>query len=280
MNSQQSQPPEDLETLRSVIHARHAVFSKRLAQVARHVLDNPDEVALGSVASIAAAAQVTPSTLIRFAQFLGYNGFSALQAIFREAVRAKISSGAKVANRHPAQEAASHEAQIFYETIEACHHALDTLSTTIPMTDIKRASNILSSATCVFILAGKGTFPLAALLQQCLTQLHIRSNLLTDIVGGDDVLGFATFEDAAVIFNCAPYAEETAAHVSNLSARGVPVIALTDSNFSPSLVLASVSFNVIEPYEGGLLRLTAGLALSQVLALCTQQSRQDASPTI
>lgn len=276
MNRQQTQPPDDLETLRSVINARQAVFPKRLAQVARHILDDPDEVALGSVASIAAAAQVTPSTLIRFAQYLGYDGFSALQGVFRRAVRQKISSGEKVARRQRKQEAASYEVQVFDETINGCHQALHTLSRTIPMADIKIAASILSSANCVFILAGKGTFPLAVLLQQCLTQLNIRSNLLTDVAGGDDVIGFATPGDAAVIFNCAPYAKYMTAHASNLSTRGVPVIALTDSNFSPLSGLASVKFKVIESGQNGLSPLTAGIALSQVLALCTRQSRQNA----
>ncbi len=276
MNRQQTQPPEDLETLRSVINARQAVFPKRLAQVARHVLDDPDEIALGSVASIAAAAQVTPSTLIRFAQYLGYDGFSALQGVFRTAVRQKISSGEKVARRQRRQEAASYEGQVFDETINGCHNALHALSRTIPVADIKTAASILSSATCVFILAGKGTFPLAVLLQQCLTQLNIRSNLLTDVAGGDDVIGFATPEDAVVIFNCAPYAKYMTAHASNLSTRGVPVIALTDSNFSPLSGLASVKFKVIESGQNSLSPLTAGIALSQVLALCTRQSRQNA----
>ncbi|OWK23076.1 hypothetical protein AJ87_40650 [Rhizobium yanglingense] len=86
---------------------------------------------------------------------------------------------------------------MFYETIEACHHSLETLSKTIRVADIKAAAEILSSANCVFILAGNGTFPMAALLQHCLTRLRIRSTLLTDIVGGDDVLAFATPDDAA-----------------------------------------------------------------------------------
>ncbi len=280
MTSQQVHPPEDLEALRSAINAKHTLFPKRLAQVARHVLDNPDEVALGSVASIATAAQVTPSTLIRFAQFLGYDGFSTLQAIFREAVRAKIALGERGGGRQSGQEVVAHEAQVFYETIEACHHSLETLSKTIRVADIKAAAEILSSANCVFILAGSGTFPMAALLQHCLARLRIRSTLRTDTAGGDDVLAFATPNDAAVIISCAPYAEETTAHASNLSDQGVPVIALTDSNFSPLSELASVRFRVIESGHDGLLLATAGIALSEALAICTRQTRQNAAKII
>ncbi|MFK0207833.1 MurR/RpiR family transcriptional regulator [Agrobacterium sp. NPDC090283] len=236
--------------MQAEINARHGMFPKRLAQVARHLLDNPDEVAFGSVASIASAAQVTPSTLIRFAQFLGYDGFSALQEIFREVVRAKISDGGGRRSSERADIAG--EARAFYETIEACHRSLEALSRSIPVTDIKTAADILSCAKCVFIIARHGTFPMATLLQHMLTRLKIRSTLLTDIAGGEDLLAFATPEDVAVVISSSPYSEETTAQATDLTKRGVPVIALTDSNFSPLSELAAVHFRVIESGHDGL----------------------------
>ncbi|ULJ75571.1 MurR/RpiR family transcriptional regulator [Rhizobium gallicum] len=158
MSSEHRRPPEDFEALRSLINAKHALFPKRLAQVARHVLDNPDGVALGSIASIATAAQVTPSTLIRFAQFLGYDGFSTLQAIFREAVRAKIAPGEKGGSRRSGREGVAREAQVFYETIEACHHSLETLSKTIRVADIKAAAKFFPQPTACSSLRGTALF--------------------------------------------------------------------------------------------------------------------------
>ncbi|MFX8871894.1 hypothetical protein ABTM94_19420, partial [Acinetobacter baumannii] len=46
-----------------------------------------DEIAFGTAASVAAQAQVQPSTLVRFAQALGYSGFSELQAVFQTRLR-------------------------------------------------------------------------------------------------------------------------------------------------------------------------------------------------
>ena len=53
---------------------------KRLQQVAAFALENPQEMALGTASSIAARAQVQASTLVRFAQAIGFGGFSELQA--------------------------------------------------------------------------------------------------------------------------------------------------------------------------------------------------------
>jgi DNA-binding MurR/RpiR family transcriptional regulator len=61
-----------------------ASLPKRIAQIAAYALDNPDETAFGTAASIAVSAGVQPSTLIRFAQHLGFDGFTSLQGVFRE----------------------------------------------------------------------------------------------------------------------------------------------------------------------------------------------------
>ena len=73
--------PRDYETLRETILEQRSVLPKRIAQVAAYALDNPDEIAFGTTASIAASAGVQPSTLIRFAQHLGFDGFTSLQSV-------------------------------------------------------------------------------------------------------------------------------------------------------------------------------------------------------
>src|SRR4051812_31941046 len=89
---QPSRLPEDYEGLRELILMRHGSLPKRLAQVARFAVEHPDEIAFGTAASIGAAAEVQPSTLVRLAQSLGYQGFSELQAIFRQRLRARTIS--------------------------------------------------------------------------------------------------------------------------------------------------------------------------------------------
>jgi DNA-binding MurR/RpiR family transcriptional regulator len=272
MNSERIDPPRDIEALRAMISARQARFPKRLAQTARHVLDNPDEVALGSVASIAEAAGITPSTLVRFAQALGYDGFSALQTVFRDAVRAKIAPGE--ITRRNSEAGIARDAQAFFDTIEACHLSLEALSKAVSIADVSAAANLLSRANCVYIIARDATFPLGALVRHALMGLKIRLILLSDLIGGEDLLAFATKQDVAIIISCAPYNEETTAQASSLVKLGVPVITLTDSNYSPLSSLATVRFNVLESSRGGVVRSTAGIALSEALAVCARETRE------
>ena len=73
-----------------MIAQRAEQLPKRLTQVAAYALDNPDEVAFGTVASIAGNAEVQPSALVRFSRALGYQGFSDLQEVFRSRLRERV----------------------------------------------------------------------------------------------------------------------------------------------------------------------------------------------
>ena len=90
MSETAERAPKDFQALRGLIAQRVGALPKRLAQVATYALQNPDEIAFGTVASIAAAAEVQPSTLVRFAHALGYLGFSDLQEVFRSRLRERV----------------------------------------------------------------------------------------------------------------------------------------------------------------------------------------------
>src|SRR6478752_2621230 len=82
--------PDDFEGLRDLLVSRLDGLPKRLKQIAAFALERPEEMAFGTVAEIAEHAQVQPSTLVRFAQSLGYDGFSHLQQIFRARLRERF----------------------------------------------------------------------------------------------------------------------------------------------------------------------------------------------
>jgi DNA-binding MurR/RpiR family transcriptional regulator len=84
--------PRDFPTLRALIAARAPGLPRRLTQVATFALDNPDDIAFGTAASVAQRSGVQPSTLVRFSQALGYQGFSDLQDVFRARLRDRVPS--------------------------------------------------------------------------------------------------------------------------------------------------------------------------------------------
>ena len=71
------------EELKDLIGRAYPDMSKQLQRIARFALEQPNDLALGTVATVAEATEVQPSAMIRFANALGYKGFSDMQQVFR-----------------------------------------------------------------------------------------------------------------------------------------------------------------------------------------------------
>ena len=80
------------EQLARAIAEAYPALPNRLQGIARFALDNPDQMALSTVAEIARAAGVPPSAVIRFANALGFDGFLALQRVYRERLVARSAT--------------------------------------------------------------------------------------------------------------------------------------------------------------------------------------------
>ncbi|HEU5320337.1 MAG TPA: MurR/RpiR family transcriptional regulator, partial [Methylomirabilota bacterium] len=71
------------EALRAAIARAYPELSRQLQHIARFATEHPNDMALETVATIAGRAAVPPSSLVRFAQALGFDGFSDMQQVFR-----------------------------------------------------------------------------------------------------------------------------------------------------------------------------------------------------
>ena len=82
-NQQQELAPASYQALEETIAGRYSSLSPQLQRISRFALEYPNEMALEPVANLAARASVQPSSMVRFAQALGYDGFSHMQQVFR-----------------------------------------------------------------------------------------------------------------------------------------------------------------------------------------------------
>ena len=81
------EPPESFDAFQRRLIEIEPHLPKRLRQAAAYALEHPDEFALGTASALARNAEVQASTLVRFAQTLGFAGFSELQELFRSRLR-------------------------------------------------------------------------------------------------------------------------------------------------------------------------------------------------
>ena len=268
--------PRDFEALRALILDRRESLPKRIAQVAAYALDNPDEIAFGTAASIATSAGVQPSTLIRFAQHLGYDGFTSLQQVFRERLRERTTSYEErlTVVRGAADDGTSNR-RIVDGFLAAASKSIDVMSRNIDDETLDRAIDLLNGAETIYILARRRSYPVASYIAYALGKLGVRSQLIESASGlSPEMISFATPKDAVIAISFSPYASATVEEARVLSANGVPVVAITDSAFSPLAQFAKVWFEVAEADFGGFRSLAATMALAMGLTVGVAELRR------
>jgi DNA-binding MurR/RpiR family transcriptional regulator len=269
-------PPQDFDALRSVILKRKGELPKRLTQVAAYALDHPDEIAFGTAASIAVSANVQPSTLVRFAQHFGFDGFSGLQLLFRARLKERTSSyeeRLRALEQDGAQLAES--TNIFNGFTAAAHRSIDTLSAAVDPAAFERAVEILAAADTIYLIAKRRSYPISSYMAYAFGKLRVKCQLVGTAAGIDeDLLAMATGRDAALAISFSPYASESAQQARALAQRGIDVISLTDSAFSPLAECSREWFEVVEADHAGFRSLSASMAFAMALTVSIAEKRR------
>ena len=266
--------PRDFESLRSVIIERKAQMPKRLAQVAAFALANPDDMAFGTAASIAAAAEVQPSTLVRLAHHLGYEGFSDLQNVFRARLRDRtLSYEERLASLE--QGPANSDTALLSGFLNAAGQSVSRLASTIDGETFSKAVDLLARAETIHLVAKRRSYPLTAHMAYAFGKLGIRHQIIASPNGIDtEMAQFATARDAVIAASFSPYAAESLAQAQALADRKVPIVAITDSVFSPLAACATHWFEVSEADYGGFRSLSASIALAMALPVAIAERRR------
>ena len=260
------------DELRGAIAQRHRALSGRLQQIAEFVLDHPTEVALGTVAEVAARSGVPPSAIVRFAHALGFGGFTEMQQVFRSRLVAGVAPSYKARLARMKHEEKSilgrKPAAVLGRFVAEAQSALVTLSQSAHARELDAATAILAKARDIYLLGLGGSFPVATHLAYVLRKLGRRVVLLDGTGGGIlEQSHPATTEDALVAISFRNYYPDTARLFPELVARNVPAISITDSLLSPIVEGASVVFEIQDMPEPALRTLVAPMCLVQALAI-------------
>ncbi|RDE08332.1 MurR/RpiR family transcriptional regulator [Pelagibacterium lacus] len=269
-------PPRDYAALREMVIARWEDLPRRLTQVAEYALGNPDDIAFGTAASIAAKAQVQPSTLVRFSQALGYQGFSDLQDVFRSRLRDQVLGyDERMAKLGAHGQAVSRASMILAGFADASMRSLSALRNRPDEDAMDRALDLLEGAETIYLIGLRRSFPVTSYMAYALAKLGIRT-LLIDAVAGlaSEQAGFVTARDAAITISFTPYASETVALTQQVRDKGAKVVAITDSVFSPLAGLSDSWFEVAEADFEGFRTLNATMTLAMALTVALADRRK------
>ncbi|MFV0438835.1 MAG: MurR/RpiR family transcriptional regulator [Desulfopila sp.] len=275
-NKKRPTPPQDFEALREYLIKNRQNLPKRLTQVAEYALRCPDEIAFGTTASIASETGVQPSTMVRLAHQLGFEGFSAFQNVFRERLRSRpISYDDRFITLESRIVDGSEEAVMLNGFLGAARESINTFEANVDLATLAAAVDVLAAADTIYLLAKRRAYPLIAHMAYAFGKLKINYHIVGAAIGNDnDLLATAGPGDAAITISFSPYAPETVAQVQMMANNKVPIVAITDSPFSPLATYSPIWFEIAEADYAGFRSLVASHVLSSTLPVAIAQQRR------
>ncbi len=264
--------PASAEDLRAAILERYDSLSKRLQQIARYVLDEPNEMALETLAVISQRCGVQPSAIVRFAKTFGYPGASQMQRLFRDGLlsgHAGLGYGERVRHFNEAVARKSDGgADVLGEFVEGNTLALQNLTQTVSEQDMKEAVALIDRAETVYVVGFRRSFPVASYLAYSLQQVNKRT-LFIDGVAGLTKQQVQTIgpRDLLIAVSYHPYAEETVQAVDMATQRGARILSISDSLVSPIAKPAELVLHVRESEVRTFRSLAASICLAQALVI-------------
>lgn len=270
------------EELKGDLSRTYPGLSPQLQRIASYALEHPQHMALETVARLARSANVQPSAMVRFAQSLGYDGFSALQQVFKTRLVERSSRDTASRDYRDRIEAfrARHRPNgpgaVLEEFVAEGIGSLERLNEHVPAADLARAVKALGAAQSIYVLGHRRSFPVAYYLAYALTQLELHVHLL-DTVGGmlKEPARLIGAKDALLVVSFRNYTPDVIGIAEDCHARGVPVIAITDHALSPLARVSRVCFQIDERPTRPFPMLVAPLCLAQslVVALGEQMAK-------
>ncbi|GLS19355.1 sugar isomerase [Labrys miyagiensis] len=264
--------PESYEELRAVLSSGTVRLPNKLRQVAIYLWQHPTVVALGTVTSLAEQVGVQPSTLVRFAQTFGYSGFSDLQDIFKAYIRSgqRDAKGASPSDGQASAEAAT----LVDGFVKSSTVSLSRVTERLDLQAFEAMAASLAAAKLVYIVGSKRAFSVSSYVSLALSKLDIR-NIMVDNVGSAafEHMRLATRADAVLAISFTPYNSITPELAASAGQRGVPILSITDSAFSPLVPLSKAYVEVVEEDFSGFKSLAATLSVAMALVLRVAQLR-------
>jgi DNA-binding MurR/RpiR family transcriptional regulator len=259
----------DYEQLQAEITRRFPALSRQLQRIARFTLERPQDVALDTVAAAAAKADVQPSAMVRFAQALGFEGYSDMQRLFRDRlVQRSLSYRERIVAMKRAEPGLSRPKAVLHDFVTDSINHLSHLEEHVDPTRLERAVKLLAGARHIHVLAQRRAFPVACYLAYGLGQLELAVTLMDGVGGMVREQARALRTDGALIaISFRNYSPDVIEIAADAHRRGVPVLVITDTELSPLARSATVAFDLGDASDRPFRSLVEPLCLAQALVV-------------
>ncbi len=210
--------------------ASHSVkMSKGQKRIASFILNHYDRASFMTAANLGLCADVSESTVVRFAMALGYEGFPEMQAALQELVRNKLTNQQRIELVDSGDEKST-----IIETLKADMNNLRSTIDEVDPAEFSRMLDCLVESREVYICGHRSSSVLAQFLEYYLSYIFPHIHLLTTGVQDYyDRLTRINEKDILIAISYPRYSNRTVEVARIAKQKGTPVCAITDSRVAP-----------------------------------------------
>src|SRR5579884_70317 len=170
-----AESPPGHQALSAYIRARFDEFSRSQKDVAQYIVDHLDEAAFQTAEELAKRASTSSSTVVRFSQALGFEGFPELQQAARDEYRRRGPAGGATAAAAPLF---SLDQTQFEAALAADHVNVEDTAHKLSRSQVEAAIDAIVSSEKVLIAGTDQMAFFASYLRHLLMLLDLRAEIV------------------------------------------------------------------------------------------------------
>jgi DNA-binding MurR/RpiR family transcriptional regulator len=183
------------KSLSDYITERFDEFSRSQKDVARYIVDHLDEAAFLTAEELARRASTSSSTVVRFSQALGFDGYPELQQSAIEEYRASIATGNGESSSAPLF---SFDHSEFEASLGADHANLEETARSLTREQIEASVAALATAHRVVIVGVDQMAFFASFLRHMLSLLDVRAEIVVS-TGGESLQRLGRIDEDTLV---------------------------------------------------------------------------------
>jgi DNA-binding MurR/RpiR family transcriptional regulator len=260
-------PTTTPESLSTYIQARFDDFSRSQKDVAQYIVDHLDEVAFQTAEELARRANTSSSTVVRFSQALGFEGYPELQQSAREEYRRRYATSPPGSGPASVAPLFSLDQNEFETMLAADHVNVEDTARKVSRSEVEAAVEAIATTPRLLVAGTDQMAFFASYLRHLLMLLDLRAEIVAS--PSQEALGrLSRIDDETLVIGLSagrPHplvvrAMKLARH------RKARTVAITDATLSEVAKLAQIRLYYSSNSPAYVRSHTALLAMVQALA--------------
>ncbi|HHV27715.1 MurR/RpiR family transcriptional regulator [Anaerosalibacter bizertensis] len=258
--------------LMKLMQQNFARLSKGQKLIAEYIMENYDKAAFMTAAKLGETVGVSESTVVRFADTLGYNGYRELQNELQEVIKNKLTTVQRISLVDDYSNKENLLKKVFKKDMSNINKTIDEIDYEI----FQEAVNEILNSEKVYVLGLRSSSFLAGYLGFYLN--FILENVTVVTAGPSDIfeqLLKVTNKDIVIGISYPRYSTRTLEALNYVKRKGCKVIGITDSLISPAAQISDITLLASSNMVSFVDSLVAPMSLINALVIAIGMEKKD-----